>query len=286
MAFEYQPLDLSKKQIRLLHLKPAPDRGGDRGALAAACELHTFDFDPATIGEDPGLPHYTALSYAWGSNDHLKVIVLNRQLFQVRENLYDFLSSTAAELQDTWLWIDQLCVDQQNNAERSSQVSMIADIYSNAEEVIVWLGALNEGQKDTALALEFVKWAQSDPHMREITDPDRMNRSLYAFAIRQYNAWVRPRPYKCDIKAIKRARELVRAIPYWKRMWIVQEFVLAKKLRIRWGPQWLSMKNLWGAEIEASLRVQTPCFRHASNARWSIPHLCSSALSLLLLLDS
>jgi Heterokaryon incompatibility protein (HET) len=40
----------------------------------------------------------------------------------------------------TWIWIDALCIDQQNNSERNHQVRVMGKIYEMAIEVLVWLG--------------------------------------------------------------------------------------------------------------------------------------------------
>jgi hypothetical protein len=38
------------------------------------------------------------------------------------------------------LWIDAVCINQQDVTERSEQVKMMREIYERATEVIVWLG--------------------------------------------------------------------------------------------------------------------------------------------------
>ncbi|KAJ4990452.1 heterokaryon incompatibility protein [Stagonosporopsis vannaccii] len=50
------------------------------------------------------------------------------------------------------LWIDMLCIDQANNAERNHQVQLMREIYSKASRVIVWLGDTKaSGKRMTAL---------------------------------------------------------------------------------------------------------------------------------------
>jgi hypothetical protein len=39
-----------------------------------------------------------------------------------------------------YLWIDQLCIDQDNNVEKGPQIQLMGDIYRNAERVVIWLG--------------------------------------------------------------------------------------------------------------------------------------------------
>lgn len=260
MAFKYQPLDPSKQQIRLLRVEPEP---GD-GNQAAACELHTFDFVPATIGGSQEVPTFAALSYTWksasyphpwGSRKNRNSATLNGQPFRVNQNLYEFLRSIAEELQHMWLWIDQLCIDQNNDTERSNQVSIMADIYSYADEVIIWLGPLDERTVHAPLVLDFIKWAGSDRHTRDLEDQARLfNRSGFCH-VRQHNADLHSNAYKHVVKDIEKARKLMADLPYWNRMWIVQELVLAKKLRIRWGSYWVSWENMTAAQLDDDQRT-------------------------------
>lgn len=243
MAFKYQPLDQSKQQIRLLRVKP----GSGHGQQAAVCKLQTFNFVPEALGDNKNLPKYTALSYTWGTEKNLKTITLDGKSFQIRQNLCDFLRSTVEELQHTWIWIDQLCIDQSNTSERSNQVSIMADIYSKADEVIVWLGTLEEGTKDAFVALDFVKWAQADRKTRvaeKLAYEDRSEGPSSILALRRYVPWPESNKHKRDRQTIRKSRKVVGSKPYWTRMWIVQEFILAKRLRIRWGSHWLPWENM------------------------------------------
>ena len=52
------------------------------------------------------------------------------------------------------MWIDAICVDQQNLEERGRQVQRMADIYRNAERVVIWIDPASD---DSALAIETLK---------------------------------------------------------------------------------------------------------------------------------
>lgn len=88
----------------------------------------------------------------------------------VRQNLYKFLKSYRQTLKRKYLWIDALCIDQGNIPERNHQVAQMTSIYSNAEEVIVWLGlqaahvdALFDGAHDLSRALKSSGFSSSRP---------------------------------------------------------------------------------------------------------------------------
>jgi hypothetical protein len=53
------------------------------------------------------------------------------------------------------LWADTICINQTDDQEKSLQVPLIAKIYGQAEEVLIWLGDEAEGSKDV---MEYLKW--------------------------------------------------------------------------------------------------------------------------------
>ncbi|KAF2242196.1 hypothetical protein BU26DRAFT_524389 [Trematosphaeria pertusa] len=139
--FLYHPLDASKKEIRLLLL-----RTGRQYEEPVHCTLrHT------PLGE---AGEYFALSYAWGDPTRTRPILLNGCSVEVTTNLEEFLRKMHATKQKLVLWVDALCINQKDMAERSSQVRIMKDIYSNAWMVFVWLGSSDE---DTDRAFNFVE---------------------------------------------------------------------------------------------------------------------------------
>lgn len=118
-----QPLDSARKQIRLLSILRE-----DRRLRLEAC---TFDLATA--------PAYTALSYTWGSPKPEYHLSIKGTYLAVRENLHRFFLSYADQ---GYVWIDQICINQSDVEERSSQALLMADIYRRAEFVAVWLDSV------------------------------------------------------------------------------------------------------------------------------------------------
>jgi hypothetical protein len=54
--------------------------------------------------------------------------------------LDDFLKTWKPQAETKYIWIDAICINQLNTTKKESQVTLIGDIYSSAEHVIVWLG--------------------------------------------------------------------------------------------------------------------------------------------------
>ena len=147
--FDYQPLDASRPEIRLLDLRMSEEDDNIQ------CELLTTSLDQA--------PTYEALSYTWGSPDDKLPITLCSRSFEVAHNLYGALQ----HLRKEWslgqyarrtshrrLWIDAVCINQEDIEERNRQVRLIWFIYAKAARVLVWLG---EEQDNSDLGMEMVR---------------------------------------------------------------------------------------------------------------------------------
>jgi hypothetical protein len=137
----YTALDTTKHQIRLLHLAPSKDR-----RRTITCQFSIISLSHGTQQDK-----YEALSYAWGDPIFNRSIKLADAHFPITTNLKVILRALRHATQERVLWIDAVCIDQYNIQERSHQVSRMNDIYSQAANVIVWLG---EPMSDAALALD------------------------------------------------------------------------------------------------------------------------------------
>jgi hypothetical protein len=83
---------------------------------------------------------YICLSYFWCDLKDKTTIRINERICHVGKNLHSFLHHARRTLFFTHLWIDALCIDQGNTAERNQQVQQMGRIYSLTQTVLVWLG--------------------------------------------------------------------------------------------------------------------------------------------------
>jgi hypothetical protein len=74
----------------------------------------------------------------------------------VTVNLHAALSRLRDHPFERIIWVDAICINQENPEEREQQVQLMAKIYSKAHHVIVWLG---EEARDTEGALENIRLA-------------------------------------------------------------------------------------------------------------------------------
>lgn len=67
-------------------------------------------------------------------------ICVNGNIFQATLNLEAALRHLRVTDATVTLWVDAVCIDQSNEAEKNDQVQCIGDIYRKARPVIIWLG--------------------------------------------------------------------------------------------------------------------------------------------------
>jgi hypothetical protein len=133
--FCYSPLSSDFDSIRLLRLMPHRDKAAD-----IQCEL--FDY---SLHEPHGTHLYEALSYVWGDlNENLPIFV-NGNRFNVTTNLHAALLQLRNHSIERILWIDAICINQADDKEKENQIQFMAEIYGQADRVLVWLGEAADG---------------------------------------------------------------------------------------------------------------------------------------------
>jgi hypothetical protein len=95
-------------------------------------------------------PAFEALSYVWGCSDSPQDIECNGHLKSVTPNLCVALRRLRLVDKEQVVWIDAICINQENLDERSRQVLLMQEIYTRALRVIIWLGE-DEGYAAVAI---------------------------------------------------------------------------------------------------------------------------------------
>jgi hypothetical protein len=141
----YSDLQLKEGEIRLLELFPSNDI-----ADPILCHLHRIPID--------NLPAYNAVSYAWGTDSTSRLpIFIDGKTLMAKPNLEAFLRQhreDEAGSTNSMLWIDAICINQDDLAERRQQIGMMCRLYSRCSRLIVWLGV---GDDDSKVAIDLLK---------------------------------------------------------------------------------------------------------------------------------
>jgi hypothetical protein len=215
--YRHFSLDKRRKDIRLIQIKADPVHNSALRLFMKTANLESISQSvPGQIGADR---EFIALSYTWGpetpSSDILIEDSITSGWFSIRQNLYDFLKTKRdSTFCSSWFWIDQLCINQADDQERGHQVRRMSQIYSTAVSVEVWLGLGFEGSDE---AMDFIR--RLGMHRKHRTS----TRTIIS-------RWTKE-------EEIAHTPALIRIghLPYWSRLWIVQEVLLGRNITIRLG---------------------------------------------------
>lgn len=246
-CYDYHPLAEGSREIRLIELLSSDRswRWSDAGtpeivlsilhvdiASLHAGKLHSLPLPPGrrsktesrdtnTYQGTDSLPKFAALSYVWGPKAPSRRVYVvecdtsasgdwNGSYITIRENLYQFLwyyRDTDAHCTTEHLWVDQLSINQSDVHERNHQVRLMAQVYESASFVIAWLG--------------------SSPEIKQAAATLRSARN---------NCCSRTEAHIATVVLLNNN--------FFTRLWIVQEILLAREVRILCGKQWLTLWDL------------------------------------------
>ena len=97
-------------------------------------------------------PEYHAISYAWSHEEPVGTIICNGKPLAVTPDLLECLRCLSAVNGCQNLWIDAICIDQEDDEEKAHQVANMHKIYRQATDVYVWLGPA-EDSSDFAMSI-------------------------------------------------------------------------------------------------------------------------------------
>jgi hypothetical protein len=215
----YYPLE--EDEFRLLLVSPG--QPGDQ----LICNLVHASYD------DP--PSYEALSYVWGSMDPSYFLDCSDVQVRVTKNLHEALCHFRLESQIRIVWADALCINQSDNPEKSIQVNRMREIYENCANLLVWFGAPAPGVAEDAWeglrrlrllfeehtdveTLRYTKQARNKSDgITELADKLTEWEHRFRVALRRQPLHV----------SISRALASFFSCPWFTRVWIVQEIILA-----------------------------------------------------------
>jgi len=220
--------------------------------LLTFCTQSSFTLEKACLRDDP---HYVAISYRWGNAENFCDVLINDRNVKLRGHVYAMLSQLHCQHQVTRVWIDMICINQNDRNEKSVQVPLMGEIYSKAAQVYAWLGETDDEtslvfdvltefrdvKTEVSLPIQFDAAEQLSCHrqrFREIyynkagtlhekrnSDDDMLHE--------EFN-WLRPLYIRC----------------YWRRVWIVQELVLAKTVVVCCGDKYINFDDIYGLSLD------------------------------------
>lgn len=200
--WDWPPFEDARTQIRLLRFQPVQDDGD---VISAALKVFSLDSAPA----------FYAISYTWGSAAHTTLIKINETAATVRPNCSFALWQTRLHFPDAFVWLDAICINQDDLEEKSVQVALMGDVYAKAAKVLACVGpadACSDEIRDALLDLD----AALLPSLEGAFDDENAEEQAYR------DEWCPPRGEDyarkiCEDHYTFLSRE------YFRRVWIIQE---------------------------------------------------------------
>jgi hypothetical protein len=212
-GYIYSALPAGRDGFRILRLRPG---NADDGVV---CDLTS-----ARLGSSE-LASYDALSYCWGDpNDRITITIDGREL-HVTRNLHAALRKLRSVSECRLLWADAVCINQEDAEEKGQQVQLMRDIYRKAERTIVWLG---EGSRFTPLGFNLIPRLPNAHRLRIDREDDR---PLHYLSAADRDSYDLPSHLSQDWLGLVCIFDL----PYFKRIWIVQEVAASRRVEIFCG---------------------------------------------------
>jgi hypothetical protein len=282
----HRPLDTTKNEIRLLRVLPG------EFFSPILCELFHTSLD--------NKPPYRTLSYVWGDASVQKPIRVNGIEALVTVNLEQALRRLRAHHADEPLtiWVDAVCIDQDNMQEREAQVAIMGLIYSSCLNVCVWLGSFGCEDipdclsEENALSAEFKQdtrllFSTPDPPVAFLAEqlgqsliPGVMSEKFkdfmipditlcaYLFAelacgthlhdIAPFSAWC------CEsgttVRSLYASIEALSSSEWFSRSWVVQEASLSPSSQIYFATAVFSPTTLEAAQA-TTLKTERFCIQ-------------------------
>lgn len=204
----------AESQTRLIELLPGRDGNPIR--------INLFAVD--SLSSQP----YEALSYVWGSQGADVTVSMNGRTFNVSANLAQALHCLRPVESNRVLWVDAVCINQADDVEKSYQVSLMGEIYRNAEEVVIFLG---EERDDSAMVMQYLNLDDVEQTESQSPTQDTANEDTQKIEKAVDRSIVQERIQRCafDSGHFLRAADAFFKRPWWSRMWVVQEYQLAKR---------------------------------------------------------
>ncbi|RYP89814.1 hypothetical protein DL770_004070 [Monosporascus sp. CRB-9-2] len=141
---------------------------------------------------------------------------LSEALRELRRSVHHIKGSMAfedAEPGSIRIWIDAICIDQKNTHERVEQVRQMGLIFRSARKVFVWLGPEGDSRERVEMITRYAQQGEEE--------------GSYLKSFQDGAPWTDQQIR--DLKYLCNGLRLLTERPWFHRLWVIQEVVLAKE---------------------------------------------------------
>lgn len=187
-------------------------------------------------------PPFEAISYVWGDvRRHHNLFFANGFYLPITASLSSGLPILSTHCKTKFLWIDQICINQENVSERNHQVKAMGDIYKKSTKVLLYVGLFGPGLDAVLTIAEDCESREDSLVQLQSALEDQMQYNYYH--------WL----------------QLIQFLRYewFSRAWCFQEVTLARDPRFVLGKRMVSFDALFRLTLATSrIETQKPsCFK-------------------------
>ncbi|KAM0215037.1 hypothetical protein ACHAQD_008544 [Fusarium lateritium] len=212
-------------------------------------------------------PRYEALSYVWGTGNISELAQVEAEhphsnqaptTIGIRPNLASALRHLRSVDETRVLWIDAICINQDDISERNEQVKRMTNIYAFAHQVVAWLGEEADNSKHAFATLQ---------HISQQLEATKGGRVIAAPGATEPRLWRNDHAPDLDMQTWQALMQFVQR-DWFYRLWCWQEINLAGRGqmqcgsdKIQWNDFWLAILCLNNKDTSLNINFRERC-RH------------------------
>ena len=229
-SYRYIPLE-TDRHFRLLSVRSLHTSSGPQWEY----DIVAFPLDHA--------PSYETISYVWGDNKRIRNLNLAKETLPITESISKAIPLLSPHSKTGYLWIDQLCINQDDIPERNRQVQLMGEVYSRSMRTLVYL------QVEEWAIERIVSFLEAEPNFQDAGMDEQFNNKA---VVRQLEL-----SYSKDSPNARTWRSVVELMnnPWCVRAWIAQEVILSQIVDVVIGENVVPLETLYQFAL-ATARIE------------------------------
>ncbi|KAI3318140.1 hypothetical protein HD806DRAFT_549483 [Xylariaceae sp. AK1471] len=283
----YTHKPLSPKHFRLLYLLPGEKNHDLQGVVVQV----PYELDDA----------YRTLSYVWGTDKRTEELITPDGVLQITPSLNEALRRLRHRKEAILLWVDAICINQDDNAEKAQQIRLLPTIFQRAELTYAFLGDCEGVDAAMEMLMQIRAKASWEELSTACSDTSARKSGLASNSddwpenLARVPASWEDRCIPLPDDAIWNSVEKMFSCPWFRRVWVIQEVVVASHVSVvcgKWIVDWSDLhfaieivdREVQVSESDRFLRLRSswePFLTLAGQREWEARHHRWAFISLL-----
>ena len=174
-------------------------------------------------------PIYEALSYVWESNLKPRRVKCEGKFIDITESLFSALRRLRHEDKQKVIWVDAICINQNNETDKNHQVALMGRIYAHSHKTLAWI----KEESDEAMERVSNYISRLDKYVSSQARGDQ-SFDLHTGPISITNHVLREISSNWALEFFEVLGPLFER-PWFSRLWVLQEVVLSRHMEMVFG---------------------------------------------------